>query len=177
MPLALALLPSCTPVSRLIPPHHCRRRTQYRDFCLTVFDHFANSLGVIPWAAYTGQCGRISASFTTCPTDLGEHRTRLASESATIKQLGDVPDLRFCQSNRLVPAVRGCGVRSGRVSNGSGPQLCRASSGHPRSAKRSSRATTGAWDLRTLYPRSPARLRRSGRPEISERGSRSSPAA
>src|SRR5215216_7503179 len=154
-----------------------RRRTQYRDFRLAVFDYFANSVGVISWApAYTVQCGSMTASFTTSPTDLGEHRTRLASESATTKQLGDVPDLRFCQSNRLVPTVRGCGVQSSRESNGSGPQSCRASSGHPRSAKRSLPWTTGPSDLRTLSPRSPARLRRSGRPVILERGSRSSPA-
>src|SRR5215208_8014143 len=49
----------------------------------------------------------MSASFTTCSTDHGEHRTRLASEGATTKQLGDVPDLRFCQSNRLVPRPSG----------------------------------------------------------------------
>src|SRR5215212_7078391 len=144
-----------------------RRRTQYRDFHLAVFDYVANSLGVISWApAYTVQCGSMSASFTTCPTDLGEHRTRLASESATTKQLGHVPDLR----------VGGYGVRSGRVSNESVWPSCRASSGHPRSAKRSLPSTTGPSDLRTLSPRSPARLRRSGRPVILERGSRSSPA-
>ena len=44
----------------------------------------------------------VSLSVISC-TDLGEHRTRLASESATTKQLGDVPDPRFCQSNRHVP--------------------------------------------------------------------------
>jgi hypothetical protein len=43
----------------------------------------------------------VSLGVISC-TDLGEHRTRLASESATTKQLGGVPDLRFCQSNRLV---------------------------------------------------------------------------
>ena len=44
----------------------------------------------------------VSLGVISCK-DRGEHRTRLASESATTKQLGDVPDLRFCQSNRLVP--------------------------------------------------------------------------
>src|SRR5215213_3565306 len=57
------------------------RRTQYRDFRLAVFDYFAyfaNSVGVSSWApAYTVQCGSMSASFTTSPTDLGEHRTRI----------------------------------------------------------------------------------------------------
>src|SRR5215204_5515144 len=129
--------PTCHSQIVLCQHYPCRRRTQYRDFRLAVFDYFANSLGVISWApTFTVQCGSMSASFTTCSTDHGEHRTRLASEGATTKQLGDVPDLRFCQSNRLVPTVRGCGVRSGCVSNESGPQSCRASSGHPRSAKR-----------------------------------------
>src|SRR5215213_1404451 len=55
-----------------------RRRTQYRDFRLAVFDYFANSVGVSSWApAFTLQCGSMSASFTTSPTDLGEHRTRI----------------------------------------------------------------------------------------------------
>jgi hypothetical protein len=128
--------PTCHSQIVLCQHYPCRRRTQYRDFRLAVFDYFANSLGVISWApAYTVRCGSMSASFTTCPTDRGEHRIRLASESATTTQLGHVPDLRFCQSNRLVPTVRGCGVRSGRVSNESVSPSCRASSGHPRSAR------------------------------------------
>ena len=43
----------------------------------------------------------VSLGVISCK-DLREHRTRLASESAATKQLGNVPDLRFCQSNRLV---------------------------------------------------------------------------
>src|SRR5215216_3336786 len=70
---------------------------------LVVFDYFANSLGVISWApTFTVQCGSMSASFTTSPTDHGEHRTRLVSEGATTKQLGEVLELRFLpkQSSR-----------------------------------------------------------------------------
>jgi hypothetical protein len=81
----------------------CCRHTQYRDFHLAVFDYVANSLGVITWApAYTVQCDSMSASFTASPTDLGEHRTRLASESATTEQLGHVLEHRFLseQSSR-----------------------------------------------------------------------------
>src|SRR5829696_7276263 len=70
------------------------------------------------------------------------------------KQLGQVPDLRFCQSDRLVPTFSGCGVLSGRVSNESGPPSCpscRASSGHPRSARSSSRETTGPSDPKAHF--------------------------